>query len=166
METAPPLFKSHRTMIIRAVGDIIMNFNSTEQVSRELRKLGQQHLYREVEAEHFDLFGQALIMTVEQALGDTVSTEEREALEMVTTEIAKGIVSDNYLTKEWYMQIYATINLSKEEMDEILHLWKKQVFHNGAAFGQLFFKRLFSIYPELAFKFPELEGVVDFEKIL
>ena len=85
-------------------------------------------------------------------------------MEMVTTEIAKGIVSDNYLTKEWYMQIYATINLSKQEMDEIEHLWRKQVFHKGAAFGQLFFKCLFSIYPELAFKFPELDGVADVEK--
>ena len=151
---------------MRTVGNIIMNFNATEEVARELKKLGQLHLNQRVEAEHYNVFGKALILTVLEALGDSVNAEEREALEMVTSEIASGIVSDNYLTKEWYMQIYAKISLSKQEMDEILLIWKKQVHHQHADFGLQFFKRLFSIYPELAFKFPELEGDADAEEQL
>ena len=162
IDQAPPLFETHRKMVVRTVGNIIMNFNATEEVARELKKLGQLHLNRGVEAEHYDAFGQAFIQTVLEAVA--VNEEERQALELVTSQIASGIVSDNFLTKEWYVQTYAKINLSKQEMDEILGIWKKQVFHQQAEFGLHFFKKLFSIYPELARKFPELEGQADAEE--
>lgn len=85
-EIAPDLKRYFKTdmgiqsmKIMQMIGFAVANMNAPATLSNIVRDLGKRHVGYGVEKEHFQVVGQALIMTFEQLLGDKFTPQAREA---------------------------------------------------------------------------------------
>jgi hemoglobin-like flavoprotein len=65
--------------LMDAISIIVGNLNRPDRIIPGIRALGRRHVAYGVESRHYDTFGQALLWTLEHALGDAFTAEARTA---------------------------------------------------------------------------------------
>lgn len=51
------------------------------------------------------------------------------------------------------------MDLNEFEIEEVIKLWKKQVIKNKTVIGNMFFSKLFEVYPEIIHKFEDFDNL-------
>lgn len=69
----------------------------------------------------------------------------------------EAMVSTNYEDKQKYTDIYLAIGITKQEIEEAVEVWKKQIYRRRHEFGSFYFMKLFKIYPEIITSFAKLK---------
>lgn len=117
-----------------------------------MKTLGLKHAGYGVEEQHYDVFGQALLLSVKAAIGESFTFEIQRALTIFMEELKKMIVGGLQDERESYLKMYKEINLTPSEIEELVKMWKKQIYGNMGVFGSIYFRKLFEMYPEIAAK--------------
>ena len=78
-----PLFpedmKSQGRKLMSILATAVDNLDNLESIVPAVQDLGRRHVNYKVEAEHYDLVGQALLWTLEQGLGDDFTPDVKQA---------------------------------------------------------------------------------------
>jgi NAD(P)H-flavin reductase/hemoglobin-like flavoprotein len=89
----PPSMAAQRDRLVGALGYTVANVDNLDQVVPVLQQLGRDHRKFGVEAEHYPLVGEALIMTLEHFLGEQWDRDLEQAWGSAYEVIAK-VMSD------------------------------------------------------------------------
>lgn len=73
-----PSLKKHGVAVVGAVGVAVVGLKDLDKLVPVLQQLGARHVGYGVVPEHFDIVGKALILTLREALGEDVFSEEVE----------------------------------------------------------------------------------------
>jgi hemoglobin-like flavoprotein len=80
-----------------------------------------------VQKKDYDDLGQAMINSLEQALGDKFTFEMRRAWSIVYRILKDSIISNNYEEMENIRYLYNKYEMAPEEIEEVVKLWRKAV---------------------------------------
>lgn len=145
-------FKTQVNKVIPMLHMAITEFNFTPEFTQKMKSLGLQHACYGVRDEHFDVFGQALILSAQAALGESFTFKDHRCLSIFYEELKKMITGGVEEEREASNKMYRDTNITPEEIAEIVKLWKKQIFGHMSDFGSFYFRKLFEMYPEITAK--------------
>jgi hemoglobin-like flavoprotein len=86
--------------LMDAVSIIIGNLNRPDRIVPGIRALGRRHAAYGVQGEHYETFGEALIWTLEHALGDLCTPEVRGAWSTVYDVLAETMQEEAATVEE------------------------------------------------------------------
>ncbi len=81
--------KKHAANVMRTVGEAVAGLSDVRTLIPMLEALGSRHAKYGVQPEHFAIVGQALLWTLEQALGELWTPEVKDAWVMTYAAIQK-----------------------------------------------------------------------------
>ncbi|WP_133468708.1 globin family protein [Paraglaciecola marina] len=91
-----PLFKQditeQGTKLMKMLGIAVNNLNNLEMLIPMVYTLGERHIGYGVKEEHYDTVGEALIWTLEQALGKAFTPELKDAWLIAYTTLATVMI--------------------------------------------------------------------------
>jgi hemoglobin-like flavoprotein len=91
-----PKFKKHAVNVMTTVGTAVAGLEDLPALVPVLQNLGTRHVGYGVEAQHYDVIGQALLDTLALGLGDAFTPEVKAAWEAVYAVVATTMKGDHY----------------------------------------------------------------------
>lgn len=89
-------FKSHAEKVAGTLSKAVENLTSLDMLVPILKQLGQSHVARNVQKEHYPIVGQAILNTLAGALGEQWTPVVKKAWTIVIDTVAQTMISDNY----------------------------------------------------------------------
>ncbi len=87
-----PLFKGDMKeqgkKLMQMLAVAVTNLTKLDEITPAVEDLAKRHVDYDVKAEHYDTVGEALLWTLEQGLGDSFTTETKEAWTTVYATLA------------------------------------------------------------------------------
>ena len=91
-----PKLKAHGANVVSTVGKAVAGLRELEALVPVLAALGERHVGYGILEPHYDVVGKALVMTLEQGLGDAFTPEVKEAWTLVYGVVATTMKGDHY----------------------------------------------------------------------
>ena len=91
-----PKLKAHGANVVSTVGKAVAGLRELEALVPVLAALGERHVGYGILEPHYDVVGKALLMTLEQGLGDAFTPEVKEAWTLVYGVVATTMKGDHY----------------------------------------------------------------------
>ena len=149
-------YKDHIKVVVNTVNKAVENLNNLPNLMPILKGIGIDHIDRGVQKEDYDVLGQAVIMSLQQALGEKFTFELKRAWLLVYTALKNGIISDNYEEQDKVISLYHKVNIEKFEIDNVVKWWRKAVHIGQSLLGSKILRNIFVICPELYDLFPTM----------
>jgi hemoglobin-like flavoprotein len=147
-------FLIHVTAVISTIGKIVENLESMDNLLQVLENIGREHIKRDVKQEDYEIFSQAIILTMEQVLEAKFNFELRNAWYILVQKIKDGCISDNYEELENITELYNLYDIPEADLEDVTNNWRKALKLSEFPLGYMIFKNAFKIYPELLLMFP------------
>lgn len=144
-------------LMLDEIGTFVKDYGRI--TNEAMKKVGQQHLCRRVEAAHHNSLWKAIYTTFEEIFEGDMTLDDFRALKRMGQQIKDAVVSTNYEEKEQYKQLYAKVNASQHEIEEAQKIWKKLILPSRSSIGKVYFESLFTLFPEIKPKFPMFKFV-------
>ena len=88
--------KAHGVNVVNTVGKAVAGLREFYTLVPALAALGERHVEYGILEPHYDVVGKALLMTLEQGLGDAFTPQVKEAWTIVYEAVAVTMKGDHY----------------------------------------------------------------------
>lgn len=89
----PPDMSGQEMKLMNTLGVVVDSLHSLQDILPEVQSLGVSHRAYGAEPEHYAVVGDALIATLEQALGEDFSAETREAWTRAYSTLSAAMIA-------------------------------------------------------------------------